>query len=125
MTNLIRASIALLTVLMIAGCAHTGEHKHAKYLRDGVLKQGIHKQAFLDVWGPPDNTKMTETPESISAGWGVYGGRFYSGKRALEIWNYEKYGVELVFSQQELVNYKTLKSTQELKSFAKPKPATE
>ena len=59
MTNLIRASIALLTVLMIAGCAHTGEHKHAKYLRDGVLKQGIHKQAFLDVWGPPDNTKMT------------------------------------------------------------------
>jgi hypothetical protein len=80
MSKVIRILGAAISTLVLVSCAHMhpGEHKHSHYIRDGVLKNGIHQQAFLDVWGPPDRTTAAETAESISAQWGGFGGSFYS-----------------------------------------------
>jgi hypothetical protein len=47
----------VLVLFVFIGCAHR-EHGDALIVRSGVLKQGIEMQAFLDVWGDPDKTRV-------------------------------------------------------------------
>ena len=115
--------LAVSLAFLVAGCAHN-EHKHTSYVRNGTLKDGLHPQAFLDVWGSPDRTTVVESQNDITAEWGPGGGYFRKGgKWHGEIWHYDKLEVKLMFSGQKLVDYKTKKTTLDLRSFAKPKPA--
>jgi len=110
------AVVILLFTVILHSCAHYGEHEDAHYIRDGLLQIGIEKQAFLDVWGPPDRTGVTQSDDHVS--WGLLG----SGHTVYDVWTYEAIGIELLFDSEDLVAWKTNKTTHELKSFAKPKP---
>jgi hypothetical protein len=120
----VKKLIVILVLFMgaLGACTHTGEHKHAYLVRDGMLRVGIHQKAFLDVWGQPDRTGVTQTPEQMSAKWGFGGPRFFKGSKTVENWTYEKIGVVLLFDGAKLIAWKTDKTTQELKASAKPAP---
>ncbi len=100
--------------LVLSGCAH----RHAHFVKDGLLRQGIHSQAFLEVWGEPDRIATVSAEETTSAGWSLQGGRFFKGRRTLVKWTYEKIGIELFFSGTSLRGWETDRSVRELKLFA-------
>ncbi len=118
-------ALVVLSLTVLAGCSHTGEHRHAHYVRDGMLKIGIGQQAFLDVWGQPERTSVVQSAEQITAKWGGGGGNFFKGSKALEMWSYNKSEIELLFDGSKLIAWKTNKTTQELKSIAKPRTTVE
>jgi len=121
----------LLLFALVAGCArHPGsysEHRDGKIVRSGVLKQGIDMQAFLDVWGPPERTRVitiNSQDQGLSAKWNRFGGKFTEGKQyySYQEWNYERFGIDLLFDGNDLVNWKTDKTVAELRALAKPLP---
>jgi hypothetical protein len=91
-------------------------------VRSGIMQQRIPKQAFLDVWGEPDRTRSVSSEEYMSASWGGVRGGMFKGRDTLELWAYEKIGIELVFGDHGLAGWKTDKTVQELKAAAKPLP---
>ncbi len=112
--------IFVLLFLFIAGCA--AEHRHTPIVRTGIVRMGLNKKAFIEAWGEPYRTGTVASEEFVRAGWSGGGGGFFKGRRTLEVWTYEKIGIELVFDGNSLVGWKTDKTVQELKEFAKPLP---
>lgn len=115
------------TIALLAGCAarkqEFREHGHTPIVRSGVLQMGLVKKAFTDAWGDPDRTATVATAEFVKEGWtGGSGSRIFKGSRTLVIWSYDKIGVDLAFSGSSLVGWKTEKTVEELKAFAKPAP---
>jgi hypothetical protein len=119
-----KVAIVIGFIFLLTGCMH----KHAKYVESGVLRRDINKQAFLDVWGSPERTRVVtfrDEDESTSLGWnfggGGGGGGLFKGKRSrsFEEWSYEKFGITLLFSGYGLVDWKTDKTTEEIKALAK------
>jgi len=90
-----------------------------------MLKIGIGQQAFLDVWGQPERTSVVQSTEQITARWGGGGGNIFKGSKALEMWSYNESEIELLFDESKLIAWKTNKTTQELKSIAKPRTTVE
>jgi hypothetical protein len=119
--------IFIIVPLLLFSCAHRNrnrmhiEHKHAPIVRSGILKLGIHKQAFIDTWGS-SNRAYTATSEEFMSGRVLgSGGNFYKGKKTLEtleVWKYEKIDTELVFDGNSLSAWKTDRTVDELRSFA-------
>ena len=121
-----KVAIVIGLIFLLTGCMH----KHAKYVESGVLRRDINKQAFLDVWGSPERTRVVtfrDEDESTSLGWNFGGsgggGGLFKGKRSrsFEEWAYEKYGITLLFSGYGLVDWKTDKTTEQIKALAKTK----
>ena len=106
-------------VVIPSGCATQNQQER---IREGVMMRGISQQAFLNEWGAPDKTRVFEGEKNIARGvdWNSgaqAGGVSVSrGRYIYEAWLYEKKGVELVFSNHKLVNWKTEKTSQELKT---------
>jgi hypothetical protein len=116
--------LIVLCLLSLASCA--GMHNRS-IVRSGVLCQGINRQAFLDVWGSPERTRVLvikDEQESISFGWhaNAYGGGggLFKGRQShvFQEWNYEKIGISLLFDGATLVDWKTDKSVEQLKAIA-------
>ena len=123
MKRLVSVLCVLYVIFLMVGCAtHSKEHRHAPIVRSGILKKGINKQAFLDVWGEPDRARTAPSEEFMSAGWSGSGGGFFKGRKTLEVWSYEKIGIELIFDGDSLAGWKTDKTVQQLKAEAKPLP---
>jgi len=109
----------LILFALFVGCAshHYSEHYDAKHVRSGMLKPGIDKQAFLDVWGEPDRTRavtLTSENNRLTAKWNRYGGTLSEGqqyKSYLE-WSYEKLGVDLLFYGNDLPTGERTKPSQ-------------
>lgn len=123
--------LASCIILLVVGCAAHAkgpkEHRHADIVRSGMLRPGIHQQAFLEVWGEPERNRMiTETDKDVtlSAGWNGFGGGVFMGKKRFtyQLWEYSKLDVQLLFDGSSLVNWKSDKTVEELKALAKPKP---
>ncbi len=118
----------VLVLILFIGCAgRHREHGDAPIVRSGVLKQGIDMQAFLDVWGAPDKTRVvtfTEKDDTISARWTRFGGSFLAGKRdkSFQQWDYDSLGISLLFDDEALASWITDKTTAELRRMARPKP---
>ena len=122
-----KVAIVVGLIFLLTGCMH----KHAKYVESGVLRRDINKQAFLDVWGSPERTRVVtfkDENESTSLGWnfndfGGGGGGLFKGRRSrsFEEWAYEKFGITLLFNGDSLADWKTDKTTEQIKSLAKTK----
>lgn len=120
-----RILFLLILLSIVVGCAARTEHRDAKYVRSGLLKQGIDMQAFLDVWGYPDRTRVisiTDTKTEMYAKWSSFGGEFLQGRKtsSFQEWEYEKLGISLLFDGEDLTVWKTDKTVAEIKSIAKP-----
>jgi hypothetical protein len=117
-TFLVFLAVAIL-LIQLTGCAGVNRRQN---VRDGFLNTGLVKDAFLDVWGQPDKTRIMSGEQIMSANVDRWGGSFYKGKSSYEIWEYNKYGTSLVFSGKDLVNWSTTKSKEELQNLCKNDP---
>ncbi len=118
------ALVLILAGLVAAGCA---ESKDRLRVRDGLLMVGLDQNAFLAEWGPPDRTASAISEEQLRARWGpalsgAFSGGFFKGKRPLDVWSYERHGVELVFDDGDLVAWRTDKTVEQLRAIPARKP---
>ena len=84
-------------------------------------------QAFLDVWGPPDRTSVitiNSQNEGLYAHWNAFGGKLTGGNQSYtyQEWDYEKFGISLLFDGDDLSSWETKKTVSEIKALAKPLP---
>lgn len=117
------AIICIISLLTIAGCGPLRkEHKDSSYVRSGILTTGVSKQAFLDVWGPPDTATTAMSDEFMSANFTGFKRGFFKGRTVLEVWTYKSIGIELLFNKHRLAAWSTDRTVNELKAAAKPPP---
>ncbi len=64
-------------------------------IRAGLLIVGLERDNFFEVWGPPDGPHLVGRDEQLQ------------GKKALNVWIYEKRGVELVLDDEDLVAWRS------------------
>jgi hypothetical protein len=119
MTNRIALWLSLSIVLV--GCASTSERRSlpsgdSERIRAGLLMVGLDRDDFFEEWGPPDRSMSAVSAEQLQARWGIGGGEFFKGKKTLDVWVYEKRGVELFFYDDELVAWHTDKTVEELRT---------
>ena len=89
-------------------------------LEQGLLRVDIGQKAFRERWGHPDRVVPVEPGPDLETKWGPeVRGSVLEGRRALEIWVYERYGVELLFCEGDLAAWKTRKTTEELRALLK------
>ncbi len=113
--------VLILAGLVAAGCA---ESKDRLRVRAGLLTVGLDQNAFLAEWGPPERTASATSEEQLQARWGgaPFSGGFFKGKRPLDVWSYERHGVELVFDDGDLVAWRTDKTVEQLRAIPARKP---
>lgn len=114
----------LLIVLMgaLTACASGGQLS----LRDGTLRTGIGQKAFLTEWGLPQRTLSVVNEEQLRGRWGGVPVIPVSGeRRPLDLWVYEKHGVELAFDDRDLVGWKTDRSVDQLRVIPQPPTTAE
>lgn len=99
--------------LLGSGCA---ESKDQLRIREGLLVVRLSQKAFLAEWGVPERTASVASEEDMRVRWGPGGGGFFKGKRPLDVWIYERRGVELVFDHGHLVAWRTDKNVEQLRS---------
>lgn len=118
--------IVVICVIALIGIASCGpihkEHRHSRYVRSGILTTGVSKQAFLDVWGPPDTATTAMSDEFMSANFTGFKRGFFKGRTVLEVWIYKSIGIKLLFNKNRLTAWHTDRSVSELKAAAKPPP---
>jgi hypothetical protein len=77
----------------------------------------IGQKAFRRQWGEPDRTTPVGSGQDLEAQWGPeMRGGILQGRRSLDIWVYEKHGVELLFDDGDLAAWKTRRTTEELRA---------
>jgi len=111
--NLKTHLMIVIVTLILGGCAGV---KNRELVCTGMLQVGIYSDAFKQVWGLPNHTKVVSGDQIVSAGWGNGGGSFYKGKTHFEVWTYDNRGVELAFDvrKHRLAGWNTSKTVQEL-----------
>lgn len=113
----------VVVLLLFTGCA-SRTTRHGEYIREGILRIGIVQDAFKEVWGAPDRAGVMTGDEYMAARINGYGGGFFKGRDTLEVWQYDKINIILVFDKdRKLASWKTDKTVEQLKPFAKPRPA--
>ena len=103
---------ALFIAFALAGCVGPD----VQYIRSGILKKGMHVRAFEKEWGLPEKTIPCD-------GKAIQGINHYTGDVVkftsdLECWEYTRYGVTLMLSENVLVGWQTDKTAKELKSIS-------
>ena len=102
----------------LAACASGGQQT----LRDGRLRPGIGQKAVLTEWGLPERTLSVVSAEQLRARWGgVPTASLFREGRPLDLWLYEKSGVELVFDNGDLAAWKTDRSAEQLRALPQPR----
>ena len=115
-----RHALLIALVGSLAACASGGQRS----LRDGVLRPGIGQKAVLTEWGLPERTLSVGSEEQLRARWGrLPEGQPYPSRRPLDLWLYEKAGVELVFDDGDLALWKTDRSGDQLRALLQPPTA--
>ena len=113
----------VLMVFTLTGCFGRTA-RHGEYIREGILRIGIVQDAFREVWGLPDRAGVMTGDEYMAANISSHGGGFFKGKDTHEVWQYERINIILVFDKErKLMSWKTDKTVEQLRAFAKPKPA--
>lgn len=112
-----KAFLVSIVLLLLIGCT-SGMTKHREQIRNGLLTVGLNREAFLKEWGMPDRTYVISSDEvaKLSVLWGSnFGsGGFFKGKVPLDVWEYQKKEVTLIFNGIVLVGWKTEKTRKEL-----------
>lgn len=107
--------ISLFSVL--AGCGYMAATDE---LQQGIISSYMDRRSFLSVWGPPDRTYLIQGEKMYTAefsSWITGGGASVIQKEKMyDVWEYKGKGTTLIFDGYYLVNWKTDKTTQELRS---------
>jgi hypothetical protein len=102
-----RVSTALLAVVLVAGLVAAPGctmQRHREHVRMGFFTKGLHRDAFLQEWGPPTRTFPLPAREPVLRT-GYYGG--YWEKPIYEVWEYRSRAFCLVFDRVRLVAWET------------------
>ena len=96
------------------GSRYVGNDRQS--LHSGLLRVSINQGAFRAEWGQPDRMTRIATAEELEKQWGpgAAAGVLKGTQRPLDVWSYEKRGVELLFDGRELAAWKTQKAVKEL-----------
>jgi hypothetical protein len=114
-------ALVLLTGLL-AACASSGQRS----LRDGTLRPGIGQKAVLTEWGLPERTLAVVSEDQLRRRWGsVPTDPLFRGRLPMDLWMYEKHGVELVFDKGDLVGWKTDRTVEQLRALPQPQTSAE
>jgi hypothetical protein len=113
-----RALGVILGVTLALGTS-CGMMRQRKQIREGFITRGLIGKAFVKEWGLPARTRVVGCGEGTEASWGGgnggFGGSFYQGKMACEVWEYPDHGISLMFKGAHLVDWKTDRSVAELR----------
>lgn len=107
--------LLVLVALLVCGCAM---HHQRERIREGVLANKTHRDAFVKEWGQPDRTTSTASQEFINFPSGGQSRDYGRATTPLEVSIYDKYGVALVFKGARLVGWKTDKTPADLKALS-------
>ncbi len=101
----------LIVSLFVSGCAMS---RHQSHVRAGEFIYRLHRDAFLNEWGPPDRVTNTEDAEFINFPCGAQNIYYPKRKMPLEVLIYRKYGTALIFRGNRLMGWKSDKTPAEL-----------
>jgi len=104
----------LRTVSLPPGSRYVGNDRQS--LHSGLLRVSLNQGAFRAEWGQPDRMTRVANTQELETHWGAGGGSnvLQGTQRPLDVWSYEKRGVELLFEGRELAAWKTQKTVKEL-----------
>jgi hypothetical protein len=112
----IRRALLIALALGLVACASGGQRS----LRDGTLHPGIGQKAFVTEWGLPERTLSVVSAAQLATRWGVAASPASPSRRPLDLWVYEKHGVEAVFNNGDLVAWKSDRSAEQLRALRAP-----
>ena len=108
---------AFILIASLCGCGYMATNDE---LRQGILSTYMDRRSFLHVWGPPDRTYLIQGEKMYSAEFSSWisggGASVYQKDKMYDVWEYKQKGTTLVFDGYYLINWKTDKTTQELRS---------
>ncbi len=105
--------LALLAAAAASACADSLA-RHESYIRRGILIRGLHREAFLEEWGPPTRTSVMTVEEETEGDGPPMAGARPERRRAYDVWEYSDPAVTLIFSGTRLSSWKTDLTVQEL-----------
>ena len=112
-----RLAPVLLVFIALVACESGGQRS----LRAGMLRNDIGQKAFRTEWGEPDRTMPVLSTQDLARRWGQDVSLLQNAKEVPELWIYDRFGVELVFVDGDLIAWKTNKTPEELRAIpAKP-----
>lgn len=85
-------------------------------VEDGLLRTGLHFNAFRDTWGDPYRTSVTTGDRIAEAGWGPFFGSATARTATYDVWDYLEPKVRLLFYKNHLVGWQTELSVDELRA---------
>jgi len=110
-------TVALSLVSLITyGCV--SYYQHVETVKQGVLVRYTDRRAFMDAWGPPDTTHV-EKGEAIMVKWDTVAGNagnVFLGDTVYDVWEYKSRDTTLYFDGYYLINWKTDRNTEQLRS---------
>jgi len=99
--------------LFLLACA---AERHRGNVQAGLLIQGTPQKTFLEVWGPPERTRIeTSDTEEKRLEFSRWGGFYGRANTTYELWEYSRRGATLIFYDHELTGWKTDKTTEQLR----------
>jgi hypothetical protein len=108
--------LLIVVAVLISSC---GGMRARDNVQNGILIEGTPQQAFLDVWGPPDRTRLEHiSTEEKRLEFSRWGGSYGRKDLTYEIWEYQRREVTLAFETRSkaLAAWNTKKSTAELRT---------
>lgn len=95
------------------GNRYVGNERHSLY--EGLLRVGIGQSTFRSWWGQPDRMTRVGALQELETQWGPgVSASVLQGRHPLDVWVYEKRGVELLFDDGDLVAWKTERAVRDL-----------
>jgi hypothetical protein len=80
--------------------------KERSYIRKGIIKSDLQQEAFLEEWGKPDRTY------SILNDVG-----YPKGQIPIKVLVYENQNIELAFSEERLIGWRTIEEARQGRGF--------
>ncbi|HEY7140143.1 MAG TPA: hypothetical protein VIE44_08605 [Methylomirabilota bacterium] len=95
------------------GNRFVGNERHSLY--KGLLRVGIGQSTFRSAWGRPDRMTRAAAVQELETQWGPgLSASVLQGHQPLDVWVYEKRGVELLFDDGDLAAWKTERTVKDL-----------
>jgi hypothetical protein len=112
-TSKVRIFVVACCALLLMACS---AQRHRDNVWSGLMIQGTPQKAFLDIWGVPDKTRtVASDTEEKRLEFSRFGGFYGRVNASYEVWEYSYREVTLIFSDHELIAWKTDKTTEQLR----------
>ena len=100
-----RGKRGTLIVIALAGLLGCAMERHREQVRQGFLTRGLHRDAFVKEWGPPNRTFTLPGDKPVFRYNAWTGGAWTYP--VYEIWEYQAKAICLAFDGVRLVSWET------------------